>query len=175
MSEHLFDEFPEISLEEWMEKIKKDLKGKSPESLRWTSDEGLDLFPVFRMEDLPDSDWLKSNYPGIAPYLRGSKPLNDPDTPWETRHDFRAENVDEVIELISETGEPIHGIGLVLGLPFREFLFDWKEMNLPVDKPRDGIYLREEKDFQKLLSSIDLRGKGCIYEQDMLLYRCIVS
>lgn len=160
MPEHLFDEFPEISLKEWMEKIKKDLKGKSPDSLRWTSDEGLDLFPVFRMEDLPDPDWLKSNYPGMAPYLRGNKPLNDPDTPWEIRHDFRAEDVDEVIELVNETGAPIQGIGLVLGLPFREFLFDWKEMDLPVDKPRDGIYLREEKDFQKLLSNISLKGKN---------------
>lgn len=159
MSKRLFDDFPATSREEWMEKIKKDLKGKSPESLRWTSEEELELFPVFRKDDLPDPKWLAGNFPGIAPYLRGNHPISDSKSPWEIRHDFRSEDIDEIIQIVGETGEPIQGIGLVLGLPFREFLFDWKEMDLPVDKPRDGIFLRKHEEVRKLLANIDWKGK----------------
>ncbi len=160
MSKRLFDDFSPISREEWMEKIKKDLKGKSPETLRWTSEEGLELFPVFRKDDLPDPKWLAGNFPGMAPYLRGNRSLTEAMNPWEIRHDFRSESIDDIIRVIGEVGDPIQGIGLVLGLPFREFLFDWKEMDLPIEKPRDGMFLRTHEEVYKLLANIQWSGKS---------------
>jgi|GEM_PF-2638310 len=159
MPDRLFDDFSGVSREEWMEKIRQDLKGKPMDSLRWTSEEGLELFPVFQQEDLPDPDWLKANYPGLAPYLRGSTPIQGANALWEIRHDFRAEKIDDAIAVIKETAGPMQGIGLVLGLPYREYLFDWKEIDLPIDRPRDGLLIENDADVHRLLSGINWAGK----------------
>lgn len=159
MSKRLFEDFPAVSTEDWMARIGKDLKGRPTDSLRWTNEDGIDLFPVFRKEDLPDPEWLQANFPGMSPYLRGDQPLMHRNQSWEIRHDFRAESVQANVDLIRACGDEIQGIGLVLGLPFREFLFDWKEKELPVAHPRDGIYLHNFQDFDALLRGIDWTGK----------------
>lgn len=159
MPDRLFDDFSGVSREAWMEKILKDLKGKPLDSLRWTSEEGLELFPVFQKGDLPDPSWLHANYPGLTPYLRGSSPIHDAEHPWEMRHDFRAEKVEDAIAVIKETAGPMDGIGLVLGLPYREYLFDWKEIDLPLDRPRDGLLIENDEDMRQLLAGIDWSGK----------------
>ena len=52
-----FDEFPDISTEEWESVIEKDLKGKDyKEVLRWNSGEGVEPLPFYRMEHLADLD-----------------------------------------------------------------------------------------------------------------------
>lgn len=158
MQERLFEEFDPIQREAWLEKIKADLKGKPLESLKWTSEEGLDMFPVFTKEDLPPQAWLDHNFPGQAPFLRGHHPYGSEDDTWEIRHEFRAESISELIRLVNESGTHIQGIGLVLGLPFREFLFDWEERALPLQKPRDGIHLKNAGDMQELLAGIDWTG-----------------
>lgn len=158
MAKRMFEDFPPISREQWMEKIKADLKGKSIDSLKWTSEEGLELFPVYTREDLPEADWLQGNYPGLAPYMRGAAPYGSSDG-WEIRHDFRAEQVDEVVQIINENAEGLEGIGLVLGLPFREFLFDWKERQLPIARPRDGIYINTAEDLATILGGVDWTGR----------------
>lgn len=159
MSEPLFDEFPPISREEWLEKITLDLKGRPLESLHWTSAEGIDLSPVFSKEDLPAKEWLANNFPGGAPFLRGDHPLMQRLKGWEIRHDFRAETVEENIQLIKANSSELGGVSLVLGLPFREFLFDWEERDLPINHPRDGIHLNKVGDLTELLNGIDLQGK----------------
>jgi len=155
MQNPLFDEFPPVSRAEWLARIEADLKGKPLDRLRWTSEEGLDLFPAFTAEDLPPREWLESNFPGHAPFLRGHHSYGTPNGQWEIRHDFRAESVDDVIRLVNETGSALNGIGLVIGLPFREFLFDWEEKKLPLSKPRDGIYLHQAADMARLLQEIN--------------------
>lgn len=50
-----FNEFPPISLEQWEEVIRGDLKGKNyKESLRWTADNNLDVLPFYRREHLEE-------------------------------------------------------------------------------------------------------------------------
>lgn len=159
MAKRMFEEFPPVSKEEWLEKVRSDLKGKSLDSLKWVSEEGLELSPVYTEEDLPDAGWLGGNMPGLAPYLRGSAPYG-PRGGWEIRHDFRAENVEDVISLINENDEGLEGIGLVLGLPFREFLFDWKERQLPISRPRDGIYINTDEDLLRILEAVDWKGRN---------------
>ena len=53
MSQELFSEFPQITKEEWLSQVTKDLKGKNfEETLVWQSHEGFDIFPYYTEEDL---------------------------------------------------------------------------------------------------------------------------
>ena len=50
--EKLFSEFPEISKDEWLAKVEKDLKGKSAETLQWTIEKGIVLDPFYHPQDV---------------------------------------------------------------------------------------------------------------------------
>lgn len=53
--DHLFEEFPPVSTEEWEEVIKRDLRGADyKEKLKWDTGEGIDILPFYRKENLPD-------------------------------------------------------------------------------------------------------------------------
>lgn len=45
--ENLFNEFPEISKEAWVEKVEKDLKGRALEELDWIIDEDIKVAPFY--------------------------------------------------------------------------------------------------------------------------------
>lgn len=52
--EKLFDMFPPVSTSDWMDKITADLKGADfNKKLVWRTNEGFDLKPFYRSEDLP--------------------------------------------------------------------------------------------------------------------------
>ena len=71
--EKLFTEFPPISTEQWEATIQKDLKGADyQKKLVWRTDEGFQVPPYYRAEDLKELDYLKT-LPGEFPFLRGSK------------------------------------------------------------------------------------------------------
>jgi methylmalonyl-CoA mutase len=71
--EKLFEEFPPVTTQEWMNKIICDLKGADfNKKLVWKTDEGFDLRPFYRQEDtglLP----FASTMPGHFPYMRGTR------------------------------------------------------------------------------------------------------
>ena len=62
MKEKLFNEFPPVSNEEWMEVLTRDLKGAPfDKKLVWRTKEGIDVQPFYRAEDvehLPTKDVL---------------------------------------------------------------------------------------------------------------------
>ncbi len=71
--EKLFSEFPPISTEEWESTIQKDLKGADYEKrLVWRTDEGFNVRPYYRAEDLDGIRYLDS-LPASFPYTRGTK------------------------------------------------------------------------------------------------------
>lgn len=79
MQEKLFSEFPPVSTEQWEEAINKDLKGADyNKKLVWRTNEGFNVRPYYRQEDLKDIPFLGS-MPGEYPYVRGTKINND----WE--------------------------------------------------------------------------------------------
>ena len=54
MSSRLFDEFPPVSTEQWMEVVQKDLKGADfDKKLTSLTLDGVKLKPFYRAEDLP--------------------------------------------------------------------------------------------------------------------------
>ena len=71
--ERLFEKFPPISTDKWMEKITADLKGADfSKKLVWKTHDGLAVMPFYRQEDLdmlPHCGFL----PGDYPYVRGTR------------------------------------------------------------------------------------------------------
>lgn len=71
--EKLFEQFPQVTTKEWMEKIKSDLKGADfNKKLVWKTNEGFDVKPFYRMEDLESLNSVNT-LPGEFPYIRGTK------------------------------------------------------------------------------------------------------
>jgi len=69
----LFQEFPPVTTEQWEEVIIKDLKGADyQKKLVWRTDEGFQVRPYYRAEDLNNLDYLEA-LPNQFPYTRGFK------------------------------------------------------------------------------------------------------
>jgi methylmalonyl-CoA mutase len=70
---NLFDNFPPVSTKEWMDRITADLKGADfNKKLVWKTNEGFDVMPFYRKEDLENLPHLDT-LPGEFPFLRGTK------------------------------------------------------------------------------------------------------
>ncbi|MDA3953160.1 MAG: methylmalonyl-CoA mutase family protein [Bacteroidales bacterium] len=88
----LFEEFPPISLQEWEDKIKVDLKGADYENkLVWKTIEGFSVQPYYRAEHLENLKHLKY-VPGEFPFVRGS---NVKSNFWYVRQDIDATDAAE--------------------------------------------------------------------------------
>jgi methylmalonyl-CoA mutase len=75
--ERLFDQFPPVTTKEWLDKINSDLKGADfNKKLVWKTDEGFDVKPFYRMEDVENLMYINT-LPDQAPYLRGIKINNN--------------------------------------------------------------------------------------------------
>lgn len=71
--EKLFEQFPPVSTEQWMEKINTDLKGADFfKKLVWKTREGLEIMPFYRQEDL-EKLRHKAFLPGDYPWVRGAQ------------------------------------------------------------------------------------------------------
>lgn len=85
--EKLFDQFPPVSTQEWKAKVEADLKGAPfDKKLVWRTNEGFDLQPMYRAEDIESLNTLNS-LPGEYPFVRGIKKDND----WLTRQEIIAD------------------------------------------------------------------------------------
>ena len=86
--ERLFDQFPQTSYQEWRAKVEADLKGADfNKKLVWRTNEGFDVQPVYRAEDIASLETTKS-LPGQFPYVRGTRDNND----WLTRQNIIADS-----------------------------------------------------------------------------------
>ena len=93
--EKLFQDFPPISTETWMEKIVADLKGADFEKkLVWKTDEGFSVNPFYREEDNLKRKHLDS-LPSQFPFVRGNK-LKD--NSWYVRQNVVVTNAEEANE-----------------------------------------------------------------------------
>lgn len=82
--EKLFDMFEPTGTEAWKAKITADLKGADfDRKLVWRTNEGFNVQPFYRLEDLEGLKTLES-LPGEYPYVRGTRDNND----WLIRQSF---------------------------------------------------------------------------------------
>lgn len=87
--EKLFGMFPPVTTEEWMAKITADLKGADfNKKLVWRTNEGFNVQPFYRLEDLENLSTLKNSYPGEFPYIRGTRNNND----WRIRQEIQGKS-----------------------------------------------------------------------------------
>jgi methylmalonyl-CoA mutase len=74
--ENLFEQFPPVSTTDWMDRIVSDLKGADfNKKLVWKTDEGFEVMPFYRREDIENLPHLKSVH-GDFPYVK-SAGIND--------------------------------------------------------------------------------------------------
>lgn len=106
--EKLFDQFPPVSTEEWKAKVEADLKGAPFEKkLVWRTNEGFNVQPMYRAEDIADFTNLDS-LPGQYPFIRGTKDSNN----WLTRQEIIAETPAQANEKAIEVlGKGITSLG----------------------------------------------------------------
>ncbi len=89
--ELLFDQFPPVSTEEWRAKVEADLKGAPfDKKLVWKTNEGFNLQPMYRAEDIADLKTTDS-LPGEYPFVRGTKTDNE----WLSRQEIMAETSEQ--------------------------------------------------------------------------------
>ena len=110
--EKLFTDFPPVTTEEWMERVTADLKGADFERrLVWRTNEGFNVNPFYRSEDIQDFKWTDS-LPGEFPYVRGTKT----DNVWYVRQDIDvkdfAEANKQALSLLEKKG--VTSLGFIL-------------------------------------------------------------
>jgi len=92
IKEKLFSEFQAPTTQEWLDKIEVDLKGADfQKRLVWRTNEGFNVQPFYRREDLKDLKAVDS-LPGEFPFVRGNKKS---DNLWFVRQDINVEDVKE--------------------------------------------------------------------------------
>lgn len=96
--EKLFDMFQGCSYDEWRAKVEADLKGADfNKKLVWRTNEGFNVEPVYRAENIADFKTLNS-LPGEYPFVRGTRDNND----WLIRQEILAETVSEANAVAKE-------------------------------------------------------------------------
>ncbi len=89
--EKLFNDFPPVSTERWMEVITADLKGGDfQKKLVWKTNEGFNVNPFYRAENIEGFLWT-DNLPGQFPYVRGVKK----DNVWYVRQEIDVKDFPE--------------------------------------------------------------------------------
>ena len=88
----LFSEFPPVATSDWEAKIMADLKGGDyGKKLIWKTDEGFDVKPYYRSEDLAGLEYLNT-LPDKFPYVRGLRKENNE---WIVRQDIASTDIHE--------------------------------------------------------------------------------
>ena len=71
-------------LDKWAELARRELKGADPESLVWTTPEGIPVKPLYTRDDLAGVQHL-GTIPGAAPFVRGPRATMYAGRPWTIR------------------------------------------------------------------------------------------
>jgi methylmalonyl-CoA mutase len=77
-------EFVRPTITDWEKLVRAELKGASPETLAWTTPEGIIVKPLYTKDDLAELAHL-DGMPGIAPYVRGPRATMYANRPWTIR------------------------------------------------------------------------------------------
>ena len=77
-------EFVRPTIADWEKLARAELKGASPETLAWTTPEGIVVKPLYTKDDLAELAHL-DGMPGIAPYVRGPRATMYANRPWTIR------------------------------------------------------------------------------------------
>ncbi len=131
----LFEDFPPIPTEDWLNRLSTELKGKTFEDLSQLHLEGIVLPPFQRASDAEvEERWLDS-LPGTFPFRRGNA-FNQPGDDWQIVQELAVDSSQEARKRLEEANEA--GIQAVK-------LYSWegnggKDAFLPVLESVDSRY-----------------------------------
>jgi methylmalonyl-CoA mutase len=77
-------DFEKKSLEDWRELAARELKGRNPDDLAWSTPEGIEVHPLYTSRDLEGLEHLDT-LPGFPPFLRGPRATMYAGRPWTVR------------------------------------------------------------------------------------------
>lgn len=109
----LFSEFPPVTTEQWEEKIKIDLKGADYDrKLVWKTNEGFNVKPYYRGNDLNNLSYLVDENPGDFPFVRGNKTKNNS---WFIRQNILVKNfTDANAKALNIISKGITSLGFII-------------------------------------------------------------
>ncbi|MEX0995386.1 MAG: methylmalonyl-CoA mutase subunit beta [Balneolaceae bacterium] len=152
---NLFDEFPQISREEWEKRIEQDLNEEDYKAqLKWKTSEGFEVLPFYMKEDTRDVSHLRSE-PGSYPFTRGNNKKSD----WQ------------IAERIEEDDPATARQNLLRLLEQDVDLVQFNTQATPDDGMLGGditgLNLQSSDDFAKLTEGADLKNAGFIFDSGM--------
>ena len=90
--------FPKVTLEDWQQKAEQSLKGKKIESLKTKTYEGLELQPLY-VNDVTNT---KEEFPGFAPFTRGTSALGYSENPWYISQTIPGNDTSSIVKNLEE-------------------------------------------------------------------------
>jgi methylmalonyl-CoA mutase len=111
----LFSQFPPVTTNEWMDKIRSDLKGAEfNKKMVWRTSEGFDVKPFYRMEDTENLMYMHT-LPGEYPYIRGAGAKNNN---WSIRQDIEVTDYTAAnLKALSLPGKGVDSLGFIIKDP----------------------------------------------------------
>ncbi|MDA3866887.1 MAG: methylmalonyl-CoA mutase family protein [Salinivirgaceae bacterium] len=172
----LFEMFPPVSTKAWKEKIMTDLKGADyNKKLVWRTQEGFDVEPFYREEDLEKLSYLLNCNPGEYPFVRGNR-VHDND--WLVRQDIEASDINaankKALEVLNKGVESlgfIFGEGQKIGKPefealLKDICLDAIEVNFISSHDSENItnlfldYIQENYQGKEVRASVNFDPIG---------------
>jgi methylmalonyl-CoA mutase len=111
----LFDQFPPVTTQDWMDKVQSDLKGADfNKKLVWKTNEGFDVKPFYRAEDT-ENLMYNDTLPGEFPYIRGTKIK---DNSWYIRQSIEVSDYSEANKkALSILMKGVDSLGFIIADP----------------------------------------------------------
>lgn len=166
----LFLEFNSVDTKNWLEIIKKDLKGADIKKLMRKTIDGLTFEPFYRKENT-DSLPTTNSLPNQFPFLRGYKVNND----WTIRQDFLFENIDKAIDDAKKANEKgISTVGFdfdrVVNLSQDEF----DKLTKNIDNIAFEAFERQDNSYE-LIKNSNKKFKTAFLNFDPLTYKAFTG
>ncbi|CEF67364.1 Methylmalonyl-CoA mutase, mitochondrial [Strongyloides ratti] len=142
---------------EWTEMARKQLKGKDPESLVWHTSEGINIKPLYTLQDR-QNDFKNNNVelPGQFPYTRGPYPTMYTQRPWTIRQYAGFSTVEESNKFYKENikaGQ--QGVSVAFDLPTHRG-YDSDNPRVFGDVGMAGVAVDSVEDMKALFDGIPL-------------------
>lgn len=142
--------------EEWKKRVESDLKGQDPESLIWQTPEGIDIQPLYTLQDLEGFEEDIASFPGLFPYLRGPRATMYANKPWTLRQYAGFSTAEESNKFYRENlkaGQ--HGLSIAFDLATHRG-YDSDHPRVSGDVGKAGVAIDTVEDMKLLFEGIPL-------------------
>ncbi len=166
----LFQEFKPVSTQEWLEVIKKDLKGADFKKLMRKTIDGLEFEPFYRKENT-DNLHTTDNLPNKFPFLRGYKTNNN----WQIRQDFLFDNIEKISEKIKTAkNKNVDTTGINFNDKFNE---DIETLKIIAEKSENIVFeaYKNIEDAFYLVKDNEINFKSAFFNYDPITYKAFTG